>query len=94
MNIATTLRYVNLQRNSPWDERYYIMNDYSLMANKYGICLCAIMTPHGCEEIAERLFFSGRAVRYRLKKLLARYNIENRAALEHILRFAIKGDKP
>ena len=54
MNIATTLRYVNLQRNSPWDERYYIMNDYSLMANKYGICLCAIMTPHGCEEIAER----------------------------------------
>ena len=54
MNIATTLRYVDLQRGSVWDERYYIMNDYSLMARKYGIGLNAIMTPFDCEAIAEK----------------------------------------
>lgn len=55
--------------------------------------LYGIARGEGCEEIAERLFFSSRAVRYRLKKLLTRYNIENRTALERILRLAIKGEK-
>lgn len=42
-----------------------------------------------CEAIAERLFFSGRAVRYRLTNLVSRYGFENRAALEAAVRRAI-----
>ena len=54
MNIATTLRYVNFNNGSPWEERYYIMNDYSLMAEKYKIGMHAVMSPFDCERICDR----------------------------------------
>jgi len=46
---------------------------------------------HGesCDIIAERIFFSGRAVRYRLTNLVKQYGFENRGALEKALRKAI-----
>lgn len=53
MNIATTLRYVKLPEDNAWNERYYIMNDYMLMAKKYGIGLYAVMTRSGIEEICK-----------------------------------------
>ena len=53
MNIATTLRYVDLQKGDAWDNRYYIMNDYSLMANKYNIGLIAVMTEYDIEKVCE-----------------------------------------
>lgn len=55
--------------------------------------LYGIARGEDCEEIAERLFFSGRAVRYRLKKLLARFGIRSRAELADILRYVTEGDK-
>ena len=45
-----------------------------------------------CEAIAERLFFSGRAVRYRLTNLEKRWGFENRAALESAMRRAVNID--
>ena len=54
MNLATVLRYNNLGKNSPWDERFYILNDYKIFAEKYKIGLNAIMTDYGYEEICER----------------------------------------
>ena len=53
MNIATTLRYVKLPEDNVWNERYYIMNDYMLMAEKYGIGLHAVMMKTGIEEICK-----------------------------------------
>ena len=53
MNIATTLRYVNFNNGSLWEERYYIMNDYLLMAEKYKIGMHAVMSPFECERICE-----------------------------------------
>ena len=54
MNLATVLRYNNLGKNSPWDERFYILKDYKTLAEKYKIGLNAIMTDYGYEEICER----------------------------------------
>lgn len=54
--------------------------------------LYGIARGEDCETIAERLFFSGRAVRYRLKKLLARFGIRSRAELTEILHYVTKGD--
>jgi len=51
MNIATTLRYVDLKEGGNWDHRYYIMNDYPLMARKFGAGLVAIMSEHDIEGI-------------------------------------------
>ena len=45
-----------------------------------------------CDYIAERLFFSGRTVRYRLSKIIKEYGFENRAALEKSVRAAL-GEK-
>ena len=54
MNIATTLRYCDLKSPDAWSYRYYIMHDYMLMAQKYGIGMCAVMTEYDCERIAEQ----------------------------------------
>jgi len=55
--------------------------------------LYGIAAGETCETVAARLFFSGRAVRYRLKKLLARYGFRDRAELEQALAAVIpKGD--
>ena len=43
-----------------------------------------------CDAIAERLFFSGRAVRYRLTNLVRHWNFENRAALEEAVKRALQ----
>ncbi len=53
MNIATTLRYVDLQKGDAWDHRYYTMHDYTLMANKYNIGLTAVMTEYDIEKVCE-----------------------------------------
>jgi len=53
MNIATTLRYVNFKNGGPWDQRYYIMHDYQLMAAKYGVGLFAVMTEYDIDKICE-----------------------------------------
>lgn len=53
MNIATTLRYVDLEKGDAWDKRYYTMHDYNLMANKYGIGLVAIMSEYDIENICK-----------------------------------------
>ncbi|MBQ8508286.1 MAG: substrate-binding domain-containing protein [Clostridia bacterium] len=42
-----------------------------------------------CDAIAERLFFSSRAVRYRIANLVKQYGFENRPALEDAIRRAI-----
>lgn len=54
MNIATTLRYVNLGNNGYWARRYYIMHDYELMAKKYEFGLCAIMSEYDLDNICDR----------------------------------------
>lgn len=51
--------------------------------------LLGLARGEGCEQIAQRLFFSDRAVRYRIKKLLTRYGFPSRAALEEALRTAL-----
>lgn len=51
--------------------------------------LFGIARGESCDAIAERLFFSGRAVRYRLTNLVKRYAFENRAALEDAMHRAI-----
>ena len=64
MNIATTLRYVDLKQGGYWDHRYYIMHDYKLMAEKYRIGMTAIMSEHGIDELCRHcdgLFIPGSA---------------------------------
>jgi putative glutamine amidotransferase len=51
MNIAAVLRYVDMQRGEVWDDRYYITNDYMLMAKKYGIGMTAIMSEQAIEDV-------------------------------------------
>ena len=51
MNFATLLRYNNLNKNCPWDERFYILKDYITFAEKYKIGLHAIMNEYCSEEI-------------------------------------------
>lgn len=53
MNIATVLRYVDLEKGNVWDNRYYIMQDYNLMAQKHGIGMTAIMSEFGIEELCK-----------------------------------------
>ena len=53
MNIATTLRYVNLG-DRWWAHRYYIMHDYQLMAEKLGFGMVAIMNDCDIENVCER----------------------------------------
>lgn len=54
MNIATTLRYVNFGGDGPWARRYYIMHDYELMAQKYKVGLCAVMSEYDLENVCDR----------------------------------------
>lgn len=54
MNLATVLRYCDLEDGSIWSQRYYIMHDYKLMADMYKIGLNAIMTEFDFEAICEK----------------------------------------
>ena len=51
MNLATTLRYMNLGNNGYWARRYYIMHDYELMAKKFEFGLCAVISEYDLERI-------------------------------------------
>lgn len=51
MNIATVLRYADLGGGGPWAHRYYIMNDYLLMAQKYGVGLISVLTEESIADI-------------------------------------------
>ncbi len=51
MNIATALRYQDFKTGGPWDFRYYIMHDYYIMAEKYGVGLVAISNTNDMEKI-------------------------------------------
>ena len=53
MNIAVTLRYVQIGQSGPWKDRYYILNDYYLMAKKFGVGMIAVMSEYGIEEICK-----------------------------------------
>lgn len=53
MKIATLLRHVNMERQEVWDNRFYITQDYQLMAEENKIGLCAIMTKYDIEEVCE-----------------------------------------
>ena len=53
MNVAVTLRYVKLNSDNVWNERYYILNGYSLMAKKFGVGMIAIMSDVGIDEICK-----------------------------------------
>ena len=44
MNVATILRYMDTKHGTFFDYRYFIMHDYKLMADKYGIGMMAIMS--------------------------------------------------
>lgn len=44
-----------------------------------------------CDMISERLFFSGRAVRYRLAKIIRQYGFSDRSELEASVRRALNG---
>lgn len=54
MNLATLLRYVNLKDSRYWEERWYIMSDYQLMAEKLGFGLCAIVNDINLEQICDQ----------------------------------------
>jgi len=49
--VATLLRYMDLQKNCPWDRRYYILHDYNLFASKYKVGMAAIMTEFDFEGV-------------------------------------------
>lgn len=53
MNIATTLRYVDLKKDDPWKFGYYTQIDYFKMAEKYGIGITAIVSEYDFEKICE-----------------------------------------
>ena len=53
MNIATTLRFINFKNGGPWERRFYIMHDYHLMAEKFGVGLYAVMSHHEIDKICE-----------------------------------------
>ena len=56
--------------------------------------LFGILHGESCDTIADKLFFSSRTVRYRLKKLLKQYGFENRTALENAFRCAVGEANP
>ena len=53
MNIAVLLRYVDLKKEDDkfWNHRYYIMHDYKILADTYGVGMIAIMSEYGLDEI-------------------------------------------
>lgn len=51
--------------------------------------LFGIARGESCDTIADKLFFTDRTVRYRLKKLVKQFGFENRADLEAALRQAL-----
>ena len=51
MNIATLLRYVDMKREAVWDDRYYIMQDYLLLAEKFRVGMVAVMSEFDLERI-------------------------------------------
>ena len=62
MNLAATLRYCSFNKTSIWDHRYYIMGAYTLMAQRYGIGMHAVMTEFDFERVCEQcdgLFIPG-----------------------------------
>lgn len=54
MNIAVSLRYYDTGTNDVWSIRQYITNYYMLMAKKFNIGICAIMSDNDFEVICER----------------------------------------
>ncbi len=53
MNIAILLRYMNQNQGGHWDHVYHMQHDYELMARKYGVGLCAIITEFDAERICD-----------------------------------------
>ena len=51
MNIATLLRWVNMDKNTVWDDRYYICEDYLRMAREFGIGFIAVMNDNNLDEL-------------------------------------------
>ena len=51
MNIATLLRWVDMKKETVWDDRYYICEDYLRMAQKFGIGFIAVMNDNNLDEL-------------------------------------------
>ena len=51
MNIATLLRWVDLKKETVWDERYYICENYLRMAQQFGIGLVAVLNDNNLDEL-------------------------------------------
>ena len=54
MNIAVSLRYYDTGSNDVWSIRQYITNYFMIMAKKFGVGMCAIMSDNDFESICER----------------------------------------
>ncbi|MBE6694991.1 MAG: gamma-glutamyl-gamma-aminobutyrate hydrolase family protein [Ruminococcaceae bacterium] len=65
MNIATTLRYMDMKKGGLFDYKYFIMQDYKLMADKYGIGMLAVMSEEAIKatvDACDGLILPGTAV--------------------------------
>jgi len=51
MILANTLRYMDTGAGGAWNQRYYIMNDYMLLAQKYGVGMISVMTEQAIEDV-------------------------------------------
>ena len=53
MTIAVLLRYMDMKKGPDyfWNERQYILHDYKIMADKYKIGMCAVMSEHDLDKI-------------------------------------------
>lgn len=51
LNIAVVLRYVDMQRNDSWDDRWYIMDDFMNMAKKFGVGMVAVMNEEAADTV-------------------------------------------
>lgn len=51
MKLAILPRYIDLKKeNSAFNLKHYVNHDYELLAHKFGVGLCAILSPYDCED--------------------------------------------
>lgn len=52
MRLAVLPRYINLNKdNNLFNHKRYVNCDYELMANKFGVGLCAVMSPYDIDDL-------------------------------------------
>ena len=53
MILGILLRYTDQKQGGHWDEVYLMQHDYQLMAEKYGVTLCAIWGPQDAQKLCD-----------------------------------------